>query len=120
MRVVDGVLCEVAVQVKSASAVQIKRGQKFPSDRKDVAPPAEEQLVQLVGLADGVGQLLQYTHQGTLLETIRCVNVAHLCEPANMRALPCACPCALHTRGAQAVQPSDKKPESLPALWSCQ
>ena len=104
MRVVDGVLVQVAVQVKSAGAVQIKRGQKFPSDRKDVAPPAEEQLVQLVGLADGVGQLLQYTHQGALLETTCCVNVEYLPEPANVRASLYIRHCAVHTRGAQNVQ----------------
>jgi hypothetical protein len=44
---------------------QIKKGQgKFPPDRKDAPLPPDAQLVTLTGLADGIGKLLQYTHQG--------------------------------------------------------
>lgn len=42
----------------------LKRGQKFPPDKKDFKLPEEEALGRLVGVCDAVGRLLQYTHQG--------------------------------------------------------
>jgi hypothetical protein len=43
---------------------QVKRGHKFPADRKDVPMLPDEGVASLVTVADGVGSLLQYTHQG--------------------------------------------------------
>lgn len=43
---------------------QLKRGQKFPPDRKDAPVPSDSSLKALIPVADHIGHLLQYTHQG--------------------------------------------------------
>jgi hypothetical protein len=70
---------------------QIKKGQgKFPADRKDMPLPAEADLVALTGLADGIGRLLQYTHQGALQLSVRpcssCIR-KFICSARAMAAL---------------------------------
>ena len=46
---------------------QLKKGQKFPPDRRDVPAPPEADVQVLADFADGIGHLLQYTHQGAAL-----------------------------------------------------
>jgi hypothetical protein len=43
---------------------RLKKGQKFPPDKKDAALPDNEALQKLVAICDPVGHLLQYSHQG--------------------------------------------------------
>jgi hypothetical protein len=43
---------------------QLKRGQKFPPSRKDPALPSDAALASLLPMADHIGTLLQYSHQG--------------------------------------------------------